>query len=466
MDGEKERKKERTRRVPRAVVAAVIRFAIVCLLAAGCATGERHDGEASDAARNAGSSDAARNAGSAETESAASAQGADAGLHSPGSAAKAEDRTGVSESVSPEGERNRHHDKRGGGPQPQAGQLTAGEWSDLDDWEGWTDQLNGRDADRYRKSWLFFGFDRIAVQVMDGERPVADAEVTAISGKQPLWTARTDINGMAYLFPVLFDEDDQRAEAPNGYGIEVRAGQAVKRVGETGFSRNEPLVVDISDAPRPSETVDILFAIDTTGSMSDELQYLEEEVKDVIARVARDNGQQLDIRLSPNFYRDVHDDYVVRSFPFTRDVDRAVSQIAKQEASGGGDYPEAVEEALRDAIEEHEWSEEARARLLFLVLDAPPREEAAREIHRLTRRAAEEGIRIIPVASSGVDAATEYLLRFLAVSTGGTYLFLTDDSGIGNDHLEPAVGEYEVKLLNDLLVEVINRYGGFGKATL
>lgn len=49
-------------------------------------------------------------------------------------------------------------------------------------------------------------------------------------------------------------------------------------------------------------------------------------------------------------------------------------------------------------------------------------------------------------------------MRFLASATGGTYVFLTDDSGIGNDHLEPAVGEYEVKPLNDLLVEVIRRY--------
>ncbi|MGO4376125.1 VWA domain-containing protein, partial [Paenibacillus sp. MCAF20] len=56
------------------------------------------------------------------------------------------------------------------------------------------------------------------------------------------------------------------------------------------------------------------------------------------------------------------------------------------------------------------------------------------------------------------DVDTEYLLRFMAIASGGTYLFLTDDSGIGGDHLEPAVGEYEVKLLNDLLVEVINRY--------
>ena len=42
--------------------------------------------------------------------------------------------------------------------------------------------------------------------------------------------------------------------------------------------------------------------------------------------------------------------------------------------------------------------------------------------------------------------------------TGGTYVFLTNDSGIGNEHLEPTIGEYEVKPLNDLMVEIILSY--------
>ncbi len=68
------------------------------------------------------------------------------------------------------------------------------------------------------------------------------------------------------------------------------------------------------------------------------------------------------------------------------------------------------------------------------------------------------GVRIIPVASSGVNKDTEYLLRTLAVTTGGSYVFLTDDSGIGNEHIKPDTGAYDVKLLNELLVEVILRY--------
>ena len=49
-------------------------------------------------------------------------------------------------------------------------------------------------------------------------------------------------------------------------------------------------------------------------------------------------------------------------------------------------------------------------------------------------------------------------MRFFSVSTNGTYVFITNDSGIGNDHIEASVGEYEVENLNDLLVRLINKY--------
>ena len=72
------------------------------------------------------------------------------------------------------------------------------------------------------------------------------------------------------------------------------------------------------------------------------------------------------------------------------------------------------------------------------------------------RTAAGKGIRIVPLAASGVDKELEFLLRLTAIATGGTYTFLTNDSGIGGDHIEPTIGEYQVEILNDLLVRVIS----------
>ena len=71
------------------------------------------------------------------------------------------------------------------------------------------------------------------------------------------------------------------------------------------------------------------------------------------------------------------------------------------------------------------------------------------------KTAAEKGIRIIPVASSGVNKETEYLLRSEALLSGGTYTFLTDDSGIGHSHLVPTVGEHTVEFLNSMMVRLI-----------
>ena len=82
--------------------------------------------------------------------------------------------------------------------------------------------------------------------------------------------------------------------------------------------------------------------------------------------------------------------------------------------------------------------------MLFIILDAPPHSDdsnAVDEMNELTVQAAEKGIRIIPVLASGGDKEAEYLMRDMAMKTGGTYLFLTDDSGVSaGDHIQPTIG--------------------------
>ncbi|GLX67544.1 VWA domain-containing protein [Paenibacillus glycanilyticus] len=341
----------------------------------------------------------------------------------------------------------------------QAGQLTAGEWDDLAAWEKFNNLLNSYEGSQSSNTWGFQLFNRLEVVVTSDGKAVSDAAVKLIGEQETVWEGRTNAEGRAYLFTGLFTED-QQSNRQTRYTVEVMADQQKKRVSQIEVPGQGVLKVDLDDEIEDSNQVDVMFVMDTTGSMQDEMDYLEAELKDVIERVGDQHANQLDIQVSTNFYRDVHDDYVVKSNPFTTNIDQAVQLIAMQKAQGGGDYPEAVEQALRDAVSNHKWSEHARARLMFLVLDAPPHQEPQilQEMHSVIAEAAKAGIRIIPVASSGIDVDTEYLLRFAAVATGGTYLFLTDDSGIGSDHLEPAAGEYETKLLNDLLVEVINRY--------
>ncbi|MCL2416300.1 MAG: hypothetical protein FWD01_05745, partial [Defluviitaleaceae bacterium] len=168
----------------------------------------------------------------------------------------------------------------------------------------------------------------------------------------------------------------------------------------------------------------------------------------------------VDIRLSIIVYRDVGDDYVVRSSYFTRDIESQISFLKDQYAAGGGDWEEAVDQALAEALEVHQWNDDATARLMFLVLDAPPHNipRVINEMHRLTMLSADMGVRIIPVASSGIDTVTEFLLRTLSAATGGNYVFITEHSGIGSGHIEPTIGDHDIELLNELIIRIIGSY--------
>jgi hypothetical protein len=271
-----------------------------------------------------------------------------------------------------------------------------------------------------------------------------------------VWQARTDHAGHAQLF-VNFDPLAEHASAAP-YRVEVKAGDDSASKDDVAIDAAHPIELSLAHANTPAHSLDLMFVVDTTGSMGDELQYLQSELDDVIKKVRDHVGQQLALRTSVDFYRDHGDEYVVRPFAFTDKVDDSLSELSEQRADGGGDIPEAADEALDDAIANHDWSAHASARLLFLVLDAPPHGQAdqVERVEKATRAAAAAGVQLIPVVASGADKPTEFLMRSLAIATNGTYTFLTDDSGIGNSHLKPTIGKFDVELLNALMVRVIS----------
>ena len=166
------------------------------------------------------------------------------------------------------------------------------------------------------------------------------------------------------------------------------------------------------------------------------------------------------MRTSALFYRDEGDEYLTRHSDFTEDLSSTAGFINLQNADGGGDYPEAVHTALEKMLQKLSWDETARTRLAFLVLDAPAhyQQDVISSLQQSIRTCAQMGIRLIPVAASGVDKNTEFMLRFFAIATGGTYVFITDDSGVGESHLKASVGDYQVEQLNELIIRLIEYY--------
>jgi hypothetical protein len=210
-----------------------------------------------------------------------------------------------------------------------------------------------------------------------------------------------------------------------------------------------------------SENVDIAFVVDATGSMGDELSYLQAEMNDIVFQ-SKQISSKLNFRFANVFYRDLgaNEAYTTHSMDFNRILSESVNYISDQAAGGGGDYEEAVEIALDSAINHLSWSTQARARILFLILDAPPHNtpENQQKLQLLIAQAAEKGIRIVPIGASGINKSTEYLMRCLALGTNGTYTFLTDHSGIGNSHIAPSTDKFDVELLNQVLVRILKSY--------
>ena len=115
---------------------------------------------------------------------------------------------------------------------------------------------------------------------------------------------------------------------------------------------------------------------------------------------------------------------------------------------------------VAEAMMRQRWSRDAVPQMLFLLADAPPQRYAGADYtyHDAIREAARKGLAIYPVGASGVDKPTEFLFRAMAVMTGGKYVFLTDDSGVGESHEEPDIVGYKVEKLNDLMVREIRSY--------
>ena len=340
-------------------------------------------------------------------------------------------------------------------PQVDAFVLTGAEWNDHANWPFFVNLVKSGTL-----TFPSFGLDpgnRIKVTVTDDAgTPLRGetVELTDPSGNV-IWQAKSGKDGVAYLF---YTEQQEPGSISCGGTVTQIAAEGTYP-DESGQGTEDPVAgqgVEYTVVVEPSAPenagLQIMFIVDTTGSMSDELAYLQMDFVSIAGEVGGD-----DVYFSVNFYRDEGDEYVTRTNEFTQDVELVKEQLRAEYAEGGGDTPEAVAEILEETIGNAGWREDC-SKIAFLIFDAPPHEGREQSIEQSVRSAAEQGIALIPVVASNAERETEIFGRAIAIMTGGTYVFLTDDSGVGESHLEPIVGDYNVELLHDIIVRVINDY--------
>ncbi|MFQ5613794.1 MAG: VWA domain-containing protein [Anaerolineae bacterium] len=303
--------------------------------------------------------------------------------------------------------------------------------------------------------------ERYVIDVRDrAGQPVLDARVTVFAGDlqgEPVFTGRTYATGQTLFHP-------QAMAAPDVDRFTVwveKDGGGQTFVLERHAQETWPVTLDVP-APDSSINLDVLFLIDATGSMADEIAKIQDSIFDVAARIDA-LPTRPDVRYGLVTYRDRGDAYVTRATDFTPDVTAFHQSLLTVVADGGGDYPESLNEGLHEALTKPEWRGQDTVKLVFLVADAPPHLDYAQDYDYAQEMiaAARRGIKIFSIASSGLDDQGEYIFRQLAQFTQGRFIFLTyaDDSngGLPGDVTTHHVDEedYSVENLDDLLVKLV-----------
>lgn len=182
------------------------------------------------------------------------------------------------------------------------------------------------------------------------------------------------------------------------------------------------LMLAAANAPR----IDVAFALDTTGSMGDEIDVVKEKIVDIARNISAGQPRP-DVRFGIVAFRDRGDAYVTKAFPFSREIADVQKTLRMLDANGGGDEPESVAEGLYAAVHELQWDFSRKtARMIFLIGDAGPHEYPdGKDWRKVTSEAAEKGITISVIGCSGLNAAGERVFEKIARMADGQFMHLT-----------------------------------------
>lgn len=157
--------------------------------------------------------------------------------------------------------------------------------------------------------------------------------------------------------------------------------------------------------------LDVVFVIDSTGSMG----WLLTDVKDRVRDLAEWIRTLVPVtRFGVVVYRDDDDpEYLTQIQPLTLNIGRVRSFLDDVDAHGRGDIPEAVEAGMRTAIEDAHWNNSSR-RVIIVLGDAPPHAEDLDEAVQLAQSFSSRGGTVTLVDTS-FDANPTLAARRLKV---------------------------------------------------
>ena len=328
--------------------------------------------------------------------------------------------------------------------------LKGGERDDNSDFAGYLTYLSKAEHDPVIAGLRIDVSERYALRVVDAaSKSVPNAVVTVSLGGETVLSARTPADGRIYFHPKAFPQT-QASTADLTVSV-TKGAETVSRLLARDGAVPDAFALPSTRGTIPPK-VDLCFVLDVTGSMGDELSQIQATIGEIAARIKSLPGSP-SVRYGLVAYRDRGDDFVTRRHDFTEDLATFKQRLGTLAASGGGDYPEALNPALNEAVNLLSWDDGEAVRLAFVVGDAPPQLNDPQDQVPYSRsmvKALEKGIKIYPLAASGLDALGEYVFRQLAQFTGGKFLFLTYGGQTSHQ-----VGPVQENNIDDLVVGIV-----------
>ena len=165
--------------------------------------------------------------------------------------------------------------------------------------------------------------------------------------------------------------------------------------------------------------VDLVFVLDTTGSMGGLIQGAKTKIWRIVNDVMQNQRCGADVRVGLIAYRDKEDEYVTRKVRLNQDLDEVYAELMSFKAAGGGDEPEHVRLALHEAVNQMNWRPNSK-KVLFLVGDAPPKDSYIEvpSVSHTAQKAKQKGI-IINTLLAGDSKSTAKVWQSVAQYGGG-----------------------------------------------
>jgi Mg-chelatase subunit ChlD len=206
------------------------------------------------------------------------------------------------------------------------------------------------------------------------------------------------------------------------------------------------------------DTLEMVFVLDTTGSMGGLIDGAKQRIWGIINEVMQKPTKPR-VRVGLVAYRDNGDEYVTKLLPITEDLDKAYTTLMDYQAGGGGDTPENVRKALAEGVRGAGWSQSRRglAQIVFLVGDAPPQNYAQEPDVLVTTAEAVRKNMIVNTIQCGSIDGTREIWQTIALRGEGKYFAIAQDGGV-----QSISTPFDAKLA-ELAGKVGGTYVGYGE---